>query len=74
MNSRRVNTWSLLFLASLPVGISLVADAAETPSLELLEFLGNWETTDGEWLDPLLLLEEIEAEAETAQIEDQHDE
>lgn len=28
-------------------------DAAETlPSLELLEFLGQFETVDGEWLDP----------------------
>ena len=24
----------------------------EAPSLELLEFLGEWETGDGEWLDP----------------------
>ena len=23
------------------------------PSLELLEFLGEWETPDGEWLDPV---------------------
>lgn len=25
---------------------------AETPSMELLEFLGDWETADGEWIDP----------------------
>ncbi len=25
---------------------------AEMPSLELLEFLGDWETDDGEWIDP----------------------
>ena len=24
----------------------------ESPTLELLEFLGEWETSDGEWLDP----------------------
>ena len=24
----------------------------ETPSMELLEFLGDWETTDGDWIDP----------------------
>ena len=24
----------------------------ETPSLEFLEFLGDWETEDGEWIDP----------------------
>ena len=25
------------------------------PSMELLEFLGSWETDDGEWVDPDLL-------------------
>jgi hypothetical protein len=25
------------------------------PSLELLEFLAEWETEDGEWVDPALL-------------------
>lgn len=25
------------------------------PDLELLEFLGTWETADGEWFDPLSL-------------------
>ena len=25
----------------------------EAPSIELLEFLGEWETFDGEWIDPL---------------------
>jgi len=24
----------------------------ETPSMDLLEFLGDWETNDGEWIDP----------------------
>ncbi|MCH7501481.1 MAG: hypothetical protein IH886_16035 [Nitrospinae bacterium] len=24
----------------------------ETPSMDLLEFLGDWETDDGEWIDP----------------------
>lgn|GEM_PF-2015101 len=26
--------------------------ARELPSVELLEFLGDWETADGEWIDP----------------------
>ncbi len=34
---------------------------AEMPSLELLEFLGDWETDDGEWIDP----EELEQIAVT---------
>ena len=28
------------------------ADEDESPSLELLEFLGEWETSDGTWVDP----------------------
>lgn len=28
------------------------SEETETPSLELLEFLGDWETEDGEWIDP----------------------
>ena len=24
----------------------------ELPSLEMLEFLGEWETSEGEWVDP----------------------
>lgn len=26
----------------------------DMPSMELLEFLGSWETDDGEWVDPML--------------------
>lgn len=29
-----------------------VEENMEFPSLELLEFLGEWETADGEWIDP----------------------
>ena len=31
------------------------AEGETPPSLELLEFLGAWETEDGEWIDPALL-------------------
>jgi len=27
-------------------------EEAERPTLEFLEFLGDWETDDGEWIDP----------------------
>jgi len=30
-------------------------DDTSMPSMELLEFLGEWETEDGEWIDPVLL-------------------
>jgi hypothetical protein len=39
----------------------------EMPSLELLEFLGDWETEDGEWIDP----EELEQIAITDQEQEQ---
>lgn len=35
----------------------------ELPSMELLEFLGEWETEDGEWIDP----EELDEIALTGQ-------
>lgn len=31
----------------------------DSPSIDFLEFLGDWETDDGEWIDP----EELENEA-----------
>ncbi|MDX1605026.1 MAG: hypothetical protein R3202_02470 [Candidatus Competibacterales bacterium] len=32
-----------------------VADRPPRPSLELLEFLGEWQTGDGRWIDPYRL-------------------
>jgi hypothetical protein len=71
MNSKRVKRWSLLLLASLPLGVSVASDAVETPGLELLEFLGSWETNDGEFLDPIELLDELEAEPQKVKAEEQ---
>ena len=67
-----------LLSATLLVGLFLpvTVKATEPPSLELLEFLGNWETDDGEWQDPLELMKELdvlEAEAKTAKVEDARD-
>ena len=46
--------------------LALPAHAGEDPpSLEFLEFLGEWESADGEWLDPELF-EEILPEEEAA--------
>ena len=28
-------------------------DAEPSPDMEFLEFLGNWQTHDGKWIDPL---------------------
>ncbi|WP_455366800.1 hypothetical protein [Kaarinaea lacus] len=57
---------SLLQMALLPIaifiillGIAIDAKAASdegNPSMELLEFLGEWQTKDGEWVDPMRFL------------------
>ena len=59
----------LLFLLIAGSG-ALTADEAkkmdgEPPSVELLEFLGGFETPEGEWFDPLLLVEQSQNQAET---------
>jgi hypothetical protein len=45
-----------LVLLSLPA-VATAGDSDEAPSEELLEFLGEFQTQDGEWFDPLDLLE-----------------
>ena len=43
----------LLLLAMLMTPFSnLVAETDTSPSMELLEFLGEWETEEGEWIAP----------------------
>ena len=41
-----------------------IAEADSLPDMELLEFLVEWETSDGQWIDPVDLQE---AEAQTAE-------
>jgi len=50
--------------------------AEETPSLELLEFLGDWEISENEWQDPLDFMQDLDAldaEAQTAKVEEAQD-
>ena len=58
----------LTMILTAPIAHSQTEQEAEIPTEELLEFLGEWETEDGEWLDP----EELEEEdfAELLQITD----
>lgn len=47
-------------LAVVMVAISIPLPAEEpekeaSPSFELLEFLAEWETDDGQWIDPAML-------------------
>ena len=56
--------------------IQVSADDNQTdqPSMELLEFLGGAENIDGEWLDPLNMIELQDNEQQTTQQEKQdHD-
>jgi len=50
----RVSGWMLLAL--LPVGNCLAEEnekvREEQPSMEMLEFLGEWQTGEGVWFDP----------------------
>lgn len=51
----------LLLLGLLPLSPGVMAED-ESPDLALLEFLGSWEDTDGEWVDPLQLFDALQAE------------
>jgi hypothetical protein len=67
----KTSTVSMLVLS---LGV-LAAGLAEAPSLELLEFLGHWESAEGEWQDPLELLQtldvtDVDVAAVDAQITD----
>ena len=63
----KAHLWSavlLLGLLSVPAFAQEPAPGRETSEdTEFLEFLGNWETDDGEWIDP----EELEQIALTDQ-------
>ena len=50
------------------ISIALDAKAAndERPSMELLEFLGEWQTDDGEWIDPMRFMIIAEEDLESA--------
>lgn len=54
------------FVCLLPFSTVAFSDAmgdqlnTELPDIELLEFLGAWQTTDGDFLDPLLLAGDAE--------------
>jgi hypothetical protein len=63
----RAEHWMLLCLSLVPVAGMAGPDEDTPPSMELLEFLGSWESPEGEWVDPMQLAEDMEATAQTAQ-------
>lgn len=44
-----------VLMFALLLGFGIPVRGEETPSMELLEFLGEWETSQGLWVDPLEL-------------------
>lgn len=70
-NNKRVEMAAVLLLGLLPAwGLAGEAEDAP-PSMELLEFLGSWETPEGEWVDPLQLAEDMEREPEKRSTEEE---
>jgi hypothetical protein len=70
-----VNRMKRIFVLS-ALAVPLIVFAADAPSIELLEFLGEWETSEGEWQDPLDFLQSLdalEADAQSAKVEDVQD-
>lgn len=45
---------AMMAVLSIPVPAQQ-SESEEPASLELLEFLAEWETADGEWIDPEML-------------------
>ena len=56
MNSFR-GTFLAVLVMTIPSKIAWPSEE-ELPSLEMLEFLAEWETDDGEWIDPIALYTE----------------
>lgn len=46
------NAWLVLLLVCAVVQAHAAGDKDENPDQELLEFLGKWESVDGQWIDP----------------------
>ncbi len=63
MDNRCLPCLAVLGVLSLSPG-AMAGDEedAQAPDLALLEFLGSWEDADGEWIDPLQMLDALEAE------------
>ncbi len=53
-----------LFLLLLTIALDAKAASDDKPSMELLEFLGEWQTKDGEWVDPMRFLTVSDADLE----------
>ena len=52
--------FAFIFLCAFSFSV-IAEDKPEQPSTELLEFLGEWETKQGEWFDPFWILKNIKS-------------
>ena len=49
---------------ALAILIAVPVQAEEAPDIEMLEYLGNWETANGEYIDPMeLQAEDLQQES-----------
>lgn len=69
----RVRVKPLLLAVALLGVNSVLAEETEVPPLELLEYLGEWEDSEGQWVDPQLLQLAMPRSEEQVN-EEQHDE
>ena len=60
-----------LLLGLCLVSSALVADDADTPDLEFLEFLGEWQDDGEAWLDTQKLDELVVKPTPTTEVEDE---
>jgi len=56
----------ILALFGAPIRASIASD--ELPSMELLEFLGEWQTEEGDWIDPTRFLDINETDLDSEQL------
>ena len=62
-----VDLIAMLFTAAcmLLLSVSVFASEEDLPSTELLEFLGEWDTKEGDWFDPLWILKNLSSKSES---------
>lgn len=68
--------WPIVLLISVMPVTHAFDHESETgaPSMELLEFLGEWETKDGSWMDPLQIEDMVETGWNVKDIEESRNE
>ena len=58
----------VILMAQVATPVYAVDESVATePGADFIEFLGEWESTDGEWIDPNELAPEAAAPADTGQ-------